>query len=69
MTSNWDGNHRAYVLDGDKFKDIAQPSYSDPTKIRTVISADFDNDGYDEIFMNNIGEPVSYTHLTLPTKA
>ena len=57
LTSNWDGNHRAYVLDGDKFKDIAQPSYSDPTKIRTVISADFDNDGYDEIFMNNIGEP------------
>ena len=57
LTSNWDGNHRAYVLDGDTFKDIAQPSYSDPTKIRTVISADFDNDGYDEIFMNNIGEP------------
>ncbi len=57
LTSNWDGNHRAYVLDGDQFKDIAQPSYSDPTKIRTVISADFDNDGYDEIFMNNIGEP------------
>ena len=57
LTSNWDGNHRAYVLDGDKFKDVAQPSYSDPTKIRTVISADFDNDGYDEIFMNNIGEP------------
>ena len=26
-------------------------------KIRTVISADFDNDGYDEIFLNNIGEP------------
>jgi len=57
LTSNWDGNHRAYILDGGKFKDIAQPSYSDPTKIRTVISADFDNDGYDEIFMNNIGEP------------
>ena len=25
--------------------------------IRTVISADFDNDGYDEIFLNNIGQP------------
>ncbi len=57
LTSNWDGNHRAYVLDGDKFKDISEPTYNDPTKIRTVISADFDNDGYDEIFMNNIGEP------------
>ena len=57
LTSNWDGNHRAYILDNDKFKDIAKPPYNDPTKIRTVISADFDNDGYDEIFMNNIGEP------------
>ena len=57
LTSNWDGNHRAYVLDGDKFKDISEPTYNNPTKIRTVISADFDNDGYDEIFMNNIGEP------------
>ena len=57
LTSNWEGNHRAYVLDGDKFKDISEPTTNDPTKIRTVISADFDNDGYDEIFMNNIGEP------------
>ena len=57
LTSNWDGNHRAYVLYNGKFKDIAKPPYNDPTKIRTVISADFDNDGYDEIFMNNIGEP------------
>ena len=57
LSSNWDGMHRAYVLDGDKFKDISTSPYNDPTKIRTVISADFDNDGYDEIFMNNIGEP------------
>jgi len=57
LSSNWDGNHRAYVLEGDKFIDIAKSTYNDPTKIRTVISADFDNDGYDEIFMNNIGEP------------
>ncbi len=57
LSSNWDGMHRAYVLDGDKFKDISTSPYNDPTKIRTVISADFDNDGYDEVFMNNIGEP------------
>jgi len=44
-------------LEDKKFKDIATPTYNIPTKIRTVISADFDNDGYDEIFMNNIGEP------------
>ena len=28
-----------------------------PSLVRTVISADFDNDGYDEIFFNNIGQP------------
>ena len=31
--------------------------FRSPSKIRTVISADFDNDGYDEIFLNNIGQP------------
>ena len=31
--------------------------FRSPSRIRTVISADFDNDGYDEIFLNNIGQP------------
>ena len=57
VTSNWNGYHRAFVLEDNKFKDIATSTYNIPTRIRTVISADFDNDGYDEIFMNNIGEP------------
>jgi len=57
LSSNWNAYHRAYVLNGDKFEDIAMPTFNIPSPIRTVISADFDNDGYDEIFMNNIGEP------------
>ena len=57
ITSNWNGYHRAFVLKNNKFEDIATPTYNIPSRIRTVISADFDNDGYDEIFMNNIGEP------------
>ncbi|MDC3139586.1 CRTAC1 family protein [Candidatus Pelagibacter sp.] len=57
VTSNWNGYHRVFVLEDNKFKDIATPTYNIPTRVRTVISADFDNDGYDEIFMNNIGEP------------
>ena len=57
ITSNWNGYHRAFILENNKFKDIATPTYNIPTRIRTVIAADFDNDGYDEIFMNNIGEP------------
>ncbi len=57
LTSNWEGPHRAFVLNKDKFEDIAGEKFSTPSRIRTVISADFDNDGYDEVFMNNIGEP------------
>ncbi len=57
LTSNWEGPHRAFVLKDDKFVDIADKTFSSPSRIRTVISADFDNDGYDEVFMNNIGEP------------
>ena len=57
LNGNWGGYHRAYVYEDYKFKDIAVPSFDEPSRIRTVISADFDNDGYDEVFLNNIGEP------------
>ncbi len=57
ISSNWNGSHRIFALDGNEFRDIAKPDFNEPTRIRTVISADFDNDGYDEIFMNNIDQP------------
>ena len=57
INGNWKGYHRAYVKNDDKFMDVANEDFRAPTKVRTVISADFDNDGYDEIFFNNIGEP------------
>ena len=57
LNGNWGGFHRAYVLKNDIFEDIAKPPFDEPSKIRTVISADLDNDGYDEVFLNNIGEP------------
>ena len=57
LTSNWEGPHRAFVLEENKFVDIATDEFKAPSRIRTLISADFDNDGYDEVFMNNIGEP------------
>lgn len=37
------------------FKDIAPAEMARPSAIRTVIAADFDNDGYEELFFNNIG--------------
>ena len=57
LNGNWGGFHRAYVLKDKIFEDIAKPTFDVPTRIRTIISADLDNDGYDEVFMNNIGEP------------
>ena len=57
ISGNWLGYHRAYVLRDDKFKDIGNIKFDKPSRIRTIISADFDNDGYDEVFMNNIAEP------------
>ena len=57
ITSNWEGYHRIFVKQKNSFLDMSSLEFRIPTKIRTVISADFDNDGYDEIFLNNIGQP------------
>jgi hypothetical protein len=56
---NWKGSHRLYIqeIDGNncrKFVDRAPADMAAATPIRTVIVADFDNDGYEEIFWNNI---------------
>jgi hypothetical protein len=57
VTGNWEGEHRIFLKESKKFDDVATDGFKTPSRIRTIISADFDNDGYDEIFMNNIGEP------------
>ncbi len=57
LSGNWLGYHRAWVLENNEFKDIGNRDFDEPSRIRTIISADFDNDGYDEVFMNNIAEP------------
>lgn len=55
---NWEGAHRFFVQSTDGYwDDIAPPAMAAPSRIRTVIAADFDNDGHQEIFFNNIGEP------------
>lgn len=54
---NWQGDHRLYIQQDDgTFSEEATPQLAYPSRIRTVIAADFDNDGYEEIFFNNIGE-------------
>ena len=57
INGNWEGFHRIFVKNKTTFNDMASKEFRIPSRIRTIISADFDNDGYDEIFMNNIGEP------------
>lgn len=55
---NWEGPHRLMIQGADgTFRDGAPEDYALPSRVRTVIAADFDNDGYEEIFFNNIGQP------------
>jgi ASPIC and UnbV/FG-GAP-like repeat len=55
---NWEGNHRFYSQpEPGRFRNIAPIALSRPSRIRTVIAADFDNDGYEELFFNNLGQP------------
>lgn len=55
---NWDGPHRLYIQRRTgstiEFSNYASGSYETPTHIRTVIAADFDNDGVLEVLQNNI---------------
>lgn len=56
---NWQGQHRLFIQQEDangcvSFEDKATKEMKVPSNIRTVIVADFDNDGYEEIFWNNI---------------
>ncbi|XP_017291863.1 cartilage acidic protein 1a [Kryptolebias marmoratus] len=52
---NWNGPHRLYLQTSDsKFRNIASGGFADPSPIRTVIAADFDNDKELEVFFNNI---------------
>ncbi len=57
VSGNWNGEHRIFLNEKNKFHDVATAAFKKPSRVRTVISADFDNDGFDEIFVNNIGEP------------
>jgi hypothetical protein len=55
---NWQGTHRLMRQTEDRtFVDITPPAMAEPSQVRTVLAADFDNDGCEEIFFNNIGQP------------
>jgi len=55
---NTDGPHRLMIPQADgTWKDRATAALAFPSAIRTIIAADFDNDGHDELFFNTFGEP------------
>ncbi len=55
---NWEGLHRLMIRQPDgKFQDAAPPVMAMPSAIRTVLAADFDNCGYEELFFHNLMEP------------
>ncbi len=61
VVGNWEGKHRIFMQitdeDGNhKFVNKATPEFEEPCLVRTVIVADFDNDGHQEILFNNIND-------------
>jgi hypothetical protein len=57
VVGNWEGRHRLFVQDeSGAFEDHASESFSRSSRVRNVLVADFDNDGLEEIFFNNIGQ-------------
>jgi ASPIC and UnbV/FG-GAP-like repeat len=55
---NWEGRHRLFLQGATgHFRDVAPEEMARPSQVQTVIAADFDNDGVEELFFNNLGEP------------
>jgi|DewCreStandDraft_2_1066082.scaffolds.fasta_scaffold02032_6 hypothetical protein len=54
---NWEGPHRLMIPQRQgTWRNCASAGFAFPARVRNVIVADFDNDGYEEIFLHNHGE-------------
>ncbi|OWF50042.1 cartilage acidic protein 1-like [Mizuhopecten yessoensis] len=55
VVGNWNGHHRLYLQDKDsgKFRNVANVQFDNPSLVRTVMVADFNNDGLTDIFFNH----------------
>jgi len=56
-TVGWKSRNCLFRRDGSQFRDIAPTAFAEPTTARTLLAADFDNDGRQELFVNALDEP------------
>lgn len=54
---NWERSNRIFRRTEDSFVDVAPTVFSEPTRSRTLVAADFDNDGQVELFRNCLAAP------------
>jgi hypothetical protein len=54
---NWEGHHRLFEGGEGRWRDVAPPAMAEPAPVRTVVAADFDDDGRQELFVNCLGAP------------
>jgi hypothetical protein len=59
VCGNWNGRNRLFARESPDaaFTDVSPPALSRPARVRTVLAADFDNDGRQELFLNCLGAP------------
>ena len=58
VLGNWEGTSRLFRRSPDgAFVDVAPEALSNARSVRSVVAADFDNDGREELFCNQFGEP------------
>ena len=56
-TVGWESQNRIFSQQYGDFVDVAPESFAESTAARTLLAADFDNDGRQELFVNALGEP------------
>jgi len=52
---SWEDDNHLFAPTDDGFTDVSPPAFAAPTQVRTVVAADFDNDGRQELFVNTLG--------------
>lgn len=61
LVANADGPHRLFARrDDGTFRNLASPAMAFPSDARTIVAADFDNDGFEEMLFVNRDEPNRY---------